>query len=185
MKVPSPASKYQRKKKDKVVVQPSHKYGQKKKKEDKNKTSVENRSEQSQTKENTKNTTRKKKDVKKKVQLLDTFAAFLFSFLSHTTGNRADVSMNEAQFCTSTNNNNIHRSNGSNSNTKKKVLVKLVYLKERNNLLHAAHQVCIHTKKGAVVVELAAVVWRRKHRHQLALRKELVALINDLVGTTD
>ena len=127
----------------------------------------------------------KKKDVKKKVQLLDTFAAFPFSFLSHTTGNRADVSMNEAQFCTSTNNNNIHRSNGSNSNTKKKVLVKLVYLKERNNLLHAAHQVCIHTKKGAVVVELAAVVWRRKHRHQLALRKELVALINDLVGTTD
>lgn len=72
----------------------------KKKKEDKNKSSVENRSEQSQTKENTKNTTRKKKDVKKKVQLLDTFAAFPFSFLSHTTGNRADVSMNEAQFCT-------------------------------------------------------------------------------------
>ena len=48
--------------------------------------------------------------------------------------------------------------------------------------LEAAHEVLVHRHHGARVVELAAVVGRAEHRHQLPLSKELVPVLHHLVG---
>lgn len=51
--------------------------------------------------------------------------------------------------------------------------------------LEGAEQTFIHAHHGTSVVELAAVVGGAEQRDELALRKELVAILDDLVGTAD
>ena len=43
----------------------------------------------------------------------------------------------------------------------------------------------IDTHHGTCIVKLSAIVWSRKDGHQLALPKELVAILDDLMRTTD
>lgn len=51
--------------------------------------------------------------------------------------------------------------------------------------LEGAEQTLIHTHHGAGVVELAAVVGRAEEGYELALREELVTILDDLVSTAD
>lgn len=51
--------------------------------------------------------------------------------------------------------------------------------------LEGAEQALVHAHHGASVVELAAVVGRAEQRNELALREELVAVLDDLVGSAD
>jgi hypothetical protein len=51
--------------------------------------------------------------------------------------------------------------------------------------LERAEQTFIHAHHGAGVVELAAVVGRAEQRNELALGEELVAILDDLVGTAN
>lgn len=51
--------------------------------------------------------------------------------------------------------------------------------------LERAHQRLVDAHEGARVVELPAVVGGREDGHQLALREELVALLDHLVGSAD
>jgi len=48
-----------------------------------------------------------------------------------------------------------------------------------------AHESVIDGHESARVIELAAVVWCTKHCHQLATTEELVAILDDLMGSTD
>jgi hypothetical protein len=50
--------------------------------------------------------------------------------------------------------------------------------------LEGAKQALVHTHHGTGVVKLATVVRSAEQRNELTLRKELVAILDDLVGTT-
>ena len=51
--------------------------------------------------------------------------------------------------------------------------------------LEGAEQALINAHHGTGVVELAAVVRSAEQRDELALREELVAILDNLVGTAD
>lgn len=51
--------------------------------------------------------------------------------------------------------------------------------------LEGAKQALVDTHHCTCVVELAAVVGRAEKRDKLSLREELVAILNDLMSTTD
>ncbi len=49
--------------------------------------------------------------------------------------------------------------------------------------LERTQQTLIHAHHGTGVVELSAVVWRTEQSNQLSFGEELVAVLNNLVGT--
>ena len=59
----------------------------------------------------------------------------------------------------------------------------LLLLLGRLQDLERAQQTLIHTHHSPSVVELAAVVWCREQRDELALAKELVPVLDDLMRT--
>mmetsp|Transcript_27350 Transcript_27350/g.84771 ORF Transcript_27350/g.84771 Transcript_27350/m.84771 type:complete len:254 (+) Transcript_27350:1025-1786(+) len=65
------------------------------------------------------------------------------------------------------------------------LLVELGLLHRRLQDLERAHQVGVDRHDGARVVELVAVVRRGEDRDELALREELVAVLDDLVRAAD
>ena len=48
-----------------------------------------------------------------------------------------------------------------------------------------AHEGVVDGHQGARVVELTAVVGRTEHRHELAAAEEFIAILHDLMGSTD
>ena len=53
-----------------------------------------------------------------------------------------------------------------------------------SNYLEGADEVLIDHHHCACIVKLAAVVWSREYRDQLAIALKLVAVLHDLVGAT-
>jgi len=67
----------------------------------------------------------------------------------------------------------------------RKCVILLFTLVSRLEDLERAHQRVVHGHHGSGVVELAAIVGRREEGDQLALGKELVPILHDLMGSAD
>lgn len=51
--------------------------------------------------------------------------------------------------------------------------------------LERAQEALVNAHHGARIVEFSAVVWRTEQGHQLTLAEEFVAILDDLMRTTD
>lgn len=65
------------------------------------------------------------------------------------------------------------------------LFIELGLLNRRLQDLEGAHQVVVDGHDSAGVVELVAVIGRGEDRDELALRKELISILDYLVGTAD